>query len=202
MLAASLGFNAYLAREAQAQRIGAPRIAPVTMETATEAQRELLKPFADSGRLWNVFTTVAQHPDLARDWLVFGGHILSRNSIPAREREILILRIGWLCQAEYEWAQHERIGRAAGLGDADIAHIMEGPGAAGLSEQDRLLLQATDELHEAAFISDATWDGLASIYSTQQLMDLVFTVGQYNLVSMALNSFGVQLDEGLSGFPE
>jgi len=61
-------------------------------------------------------------------------------------------------------------------------------------------LLATDELHGDAHISDTTWAGLAKHFSTKQLMDLVFTVGQYNLVSMALNSFGVQLDEGLPGW--
>ena len=64
----------------------------------------------------------------------------------------------------------------------------------------QLLLQATDELHSDAHIIDATWQGLLAHYNTQQMMDLVFTVGQYNLVSMALNSFGVQLDDGVPGW--
>jgi alkylhydroperoxidase family enzyme len=122
--------------------------------------------------------------------------------LPERDREILIIRIGWLCQSEYEWAQHVRIGKSVGLTDADIERITEGPSAAGLSEHDRLLLLATDELHKDAHISDATWDALSETYDTKQMMDVVFAVGEYNLVSMALNSFGVQLDEGLEGFPE
>ena len=74
------------------------------------------------------------------------------------------------------------------------------PDAMGLCVLDRLLLVATDELHADAHVSDATWEGLSQLLTTQQLIDLVFTVGQYNLVSMALNSFGVQLDEGLPGW--
>jgi hypothetical protein len=31
-------------------------------------------------------------------------------------------------------------------------------------------------------------------------MDLIFTAGQYKLVSMVLNSLGVQLEEGFEGF--
>ena len=46
-------------------------------------------------------------------------------------------------------------------------------------------------------VSDAAWATLAKKYSTEQLMDAVFTVGQYNLVSWALNSFGVPLDDFL-----
>ena len=89
---------------------------------------------------------------------------------------------------------------AAGMSDDEIRSAKTGPETPGLSELDRLLLQATDELHSDAHVSDETWAGLASHYDTQQLMDVVFTVGQYNLVSMALNSFGVQLDEGLPGW--
>lgn len=63
------------------------------------------------------------------------------------------------------------------------------------------LIRAVDELHRDAFISDQTWRCLSSHYETKQLIDFVFTVGQYSMVSMALNTFGVQLDERLSGFP-
>jgi hypothetical protein len=179
-----------------------PRITPLTPETATPAQQAVLAGLVRSGQIYNVFGTMANHPDLARDWLVFASHVLSRNSLPPRDREILILRIGWLCQSEYEWAQHVRIGKKSGLTDADIEHIRLGPTAAGISDSDRLLLQATDELHADACISEPTWQALAKIYDQNQRMDLVFTVGQYNMVSMALNSFGVQLDAGLEGFPK
>jgi alkylhydroperoxidase family enzyme len=122
------------------------------------------------------------------------------STLVPRERELLILRIGWLCQAEYEWGQHVRFGREAGLTNEEIARIKEGPDAPGWAPFDATLLRAADELHAEAFISDATWAALSERYHTQQLMDVVFTVGQYNMVSMALNTFGVQLDKGVKGF--
>ena len=146
------------------------------------------------------FKTLVNHPDLARRWLVFGNHILGKSTLPASEREILILRIGYLCQAGYEWGQHVIIGKRSGMTVADINACKTGPDTPGLKEADRLLLLATDELHADAHISDSTWEGLTAHFSTRQMMDLVFTVGQYNMVSMALNSFGVQLDEGLPGW--
>lgn len=191
-----------VALRARGPRVTKPRIDPVRKEARTAEQQRFLEPFEQAGQLYNVFKTMANHPALARDWMTFARHILRRSSLDARDREILILRIGWLCRAEYEWAQHVRLGKAAGLTDDDIRRIAEGPTAAGLADHDRLLLQAVDELRGDAMIADATWTQLAKIYNTQQMMDLVFTVGQYNLVSMALNSFGVQLDEGLEGFPK
>jgi alkylhydroperoxidase family enzyme len=192
----------YGSDKTMAQRIETPRVPPVTKATWTPEQQELLQPFDRDGVIYNVYSTMANHPALFRDWLQFASHVLRRNSLPERDREMLILRIGWLCKAEYEWAQHVRIGRGVGLTDEDIQHIMDGPNAEGVSDHDKVLLQATDELHKDAFISDATWKALSKTYSQEQLMDLVFTVGEYNLVSMALNSFGVQLDEGLEGFPK
>lgn len=188
-------------------RLNEPRIEPLQEADWDDAAQKLLAPMlagkgvnGGQAEVFNIFKTLAHHPDLARRWLVFGNHILGKSTLPAREREILILRIGYLCQAGYEWGQHVVIGKRCGMTVADINACKTGPATPGLSDADRLLLQATDELHDDAHIADATWRGLAEHFSKQQLMDLVFTVGQYNMVSMALNSFGVQLDEGLPGW--
>jgi alkylhydroperoxidase family enzyme len=86
------------------------------------------------------------------------------------------------------------VGKAAGLSDAEIEAITEGPDSARWNDFERALLRAVDELHGDAFITDTTWATLNARYDTNQMMDLVFAVGQYTMVSMALNSFGVQLE--------
>ena len=84
-------------------------------------------------------------------------------------------------------------------GDAEeIEQVKVGADSPVWADNEKLLLKATDELHDDAFISDATWKALSQFYDTEQLMGIVFTAGQYNLVSMALNTFGVQLDEGMT----
>ena len=181
-------------------RMKTPRIAPLQESEWNEEVTAMLAPIAKGGRVLNIFRTLSQHSNLARRWMVFANHILGKSTLSARDRELLILRIGFLCQAEYEWGQHVAIARRIGMSDAEILSAKTGPDTPNLDELDRLLLQATDELHADAHVSDQTWAGLSEHYSTQQLMDLVFTVGQYNLVSMALNSFGVQLDEGIGGW--
>ena len=180
-------------------RLATPRIAPLS---ADEIDPELRESFGFGGRLLNIFATLAHHPKLLKRWLVFGNHVLGKSTLPARERELVILRIGWLCQAGYEWGQHVVIGKREGLRDEEIERICEGPDAAGWSDLDRALLQATDELHADAFITDETWAKLTEHLDRQQCIDLVFTVGQYNMVSMALNTLGVQLDDGIEGFPQ
>ena len=179
-------------------KLSKPRIPPLGEEDWDEQTANYMGRFEQP--VFNIFRTLSNHPDLMRRWLVFGNHILGKSTFPARERELVILRIGYLCKAEYEWGQHVLIAREVGLSDEEIRAIKEGPGAAIWNEADALLLKATDELRRDAQIGEETWQGLEQYYSPQQLMDLVFTVGQYNLVSMALNSFGVQPDPGLPTF--
>ena len=181
-------------------RLKAPRIPALDEKDWSPEAAELMKPFVRQGRIFNIFRTLTNHPELAKRWMVFANHILGKSTLAVRERELVILRIGYLCKSGYEWGQHVLIARQAGMTDAEIRTCKSGPMTPGLSELDRLLLQATDELHADAHIGDVTWAGLEKLLNTQQLMDLVFTVGQYNLVSMALNSFGVQPDAGLPGW--
>jgi alkylhydroperoxidase family enzyme len=174
------------------------RIPPVERSIATAAQLEVM---GDPARQLNVTAAIAQHPDLAKAWLPLARHILGASTLPARDREILILRIGWLCQSEYEFGHHAALGRRSGLTDEEIVRITKGPDAPGWSAHDRALLTAVDELHRDARIGDATWKALTASYDTKQMIDVVFTVGQYNLVSMALRSFGVEREPGVEGFP-
>lgn len=180
----------------------APRLAPLPESEWDADAREILGGIRQSGgRLLNIFTTLAHHSKLLKRWLVFGNHVLLRSSLPPRERELLILRIGCLCRSEYEWGQHVEIGRQLGMGEEEIRRICEGPDAAGWEPFDATLLRAADELHADSRIGDATWQALGERYDDKQRLDLIFTVGQYTLVSMALNTLGVELDEGIEGFP-
>jgi len=145
---------------------------------------------------------MANYSKLYNRWRVFGNHVLYKSSLPLREKEILILRTGWLCNSKYEWAQHSLIGKRVGLSEEEILRIKEGPDAEGWNSFESTLLRAADELYIDSFISDSTWEELAKKYNPQQLMDVVFTVGQYYTTAIALNSLGIQLEKGMEEFPE
>ena len=173
------------------------RIPMRDLSTMAAEDREAIEKNKLNGQVFNVFKVLAHHPKLVKRWTPFAGHVLGKQTLPFRDRELLILRIGWLNQAEYEFAQHELIARKGGVSETDIVRLQDGPKAAGWSEKDSALLQVADDLFENSVVSDATWEILSRHYSTEQLIDAVFTVGQYNLVSWALNSFGVPLDDFL-----
>ena len=182
-------------------RLSEPRVPPLDPRSLTDEQREIaIKSSPGDAGLLNITKTLVRHPKLLKRWNVFAGHVLVKSSLLPREREIAILRVGWLCRAEYEWAQHVVIGRQCGLDGEAIERIKAGPEVPGWTAHESAILRATDELHEDSFIRDETWAALAGAWSEEQLMDFVFTVGQYHLVSMALNTLGVQIDPGLRGF--
>lgn len=179
-----------------------PRIAPVTADETDPRTQEMLAALGGGmSSALNIFTTLAHHPKLLKKWSEFGGVLLYGGDLPARDRELVILRTGWNCQSEYEWGQHKIIGLRAGLTEKEVDATCLPADAAGWNDADALLIQAADELHAESVLSDATWNALAQRYDKKQLIELVFNVGQYHLVSMALNSFGVQRDEGVDGFP-
>lgn len=150
-------------------------------------------------KLPEIVRTMLRHPDLFARQVDVGIQLLAHGTLEARDRELCILRIGWLCQAPYQWGEHVIIGRKAGLEPADIERIVAGSSASGWNEREQALLKATEELYENAVISDATWEVLAKYLNTQQLIELPVVVGQYQTVAYYQNSLKLRLHEGNAG---
>ena len=177
-----------------------PRIPPLGPADRDEAAQSLLDDMGALGADLNIFTTLVRHPKLFRRWSPFGGTLLLAGTLPARDRELLILRTVWNNGCEYEWGQHLRIAREAGLGD-EIDRVVDGPAAPGLAPFDAALLQAADELHRGSVISDGTWARLRERYDDRQLIEVPMLVGHYTLLAFTLNSLGVQREQGVPGLP-
>ena len=124
------------------------RIPVRDLATLAAEDRETVEKNAMGGRILNIFKVLAHHPKLVKRWTPFAGHVLGKQTLPFRDRELLILRIGWLNQAEYEFAQHELIAKRGGVTDGDIANLKEGPKAKGWSEHEAALMQLADDLFE------------------------------------------------------
>ncbi|MGN5519093.1 carboxymuconolactone decarboxylase family protein [Halopseudomonas sp. Lyrl_26] len=181
-------------------RMAQPRVSPMTEAELGESTLRLMDHARVEGTIANIFTTLAHHPELVQRWVPFAEQLLLGSTLPARDREIIVLRMGWLSQSEYEFAHHVAIGKQVGLSDADIHRIVSGADATNLPPFDAALIRAVDELNDDSFISDQTWKVLSGKYNTQQMIDLVFLAGHYKLVSMTLNSLGVQLEDSYKEF--
>jgi alkylhydroperoxidase family enzyme len=145
----------------------------------------------------NVLGTLARHPELTRAYHTFNGYILFASTLSPRQRELLVLRVAAVRGSEYEWAQHAVLAGDAGIDEDEVARIALGPDAPGWSPVDGAMVRSVDELIGAGAVSGATWKVLAAELDDQQLMDLVFTVGAYEVLAMFLRSFEIDLDDDL-----
>jgi alkylhydroperoxidase family enzyme len=152
---------------------------------------------APDGSTLNIFATLAHHPKLLKRWLVFAGHVLTKSTLTPRDRELAILRVGVVCEAPYEFGQHHVIAQRSGITVGEIDQVRVGPEHPAWTPFERALLRAVDELHRDSRIGDETWATLSAEYSDEQMLDLIFAIGNYHLVSFALNSCRVELDDGI-----
>jgi 4-carboxymuconolactone decarboxylase len=173
-----------------------PRIPPLTPDELDEQAAELLAQVgAPVQSASNLFATLIRHPGLFRRWLPFGGKLLA-GRLPDRDRELLILRTAHRCSSEYEWGQHVRLARAAGVTADEIERLRTADAAddAGWASFDATLVRAADELHDDNRLSDATWQALADRYDERQLIEVPMVVGHYHLLAFTIGSLGVQLE--------
>jgi 4-carboxymuconolactone decarboxylase len=183
-------------------RPASPRIAPLV--DLTEELQTIMGGGINSpaGTPLNIFGTIAYHPKLLKRFMNFAGLFLNKGLLPAREREIVILRVGWNCQSVYEFGQHTVIGQRVGLSMTEMAALTKESSTHKWSDRDVALIAMSDELCADNCVSDATWKSLTTYWKEDELIELVMVAGTYRLVSGFLNTMGVELDAGTPGWPE
>jgi alkylhydroperoxidase family enzyme len=183
-----------------------PRLAPLQPSEWSTAAGEALAPLLPpTGRPkgdgrpkgLNALGVLARYPALSRAYNTFSGQVMYGSTLSARHRELLVLRVAADRNAEYQWRQHVASASDNDVDPEEVARVAVGPDAPGWSDVERALLRAVDELLGDALIADETWSVLADALEEHQLMDLVFTVGAYDVLAMALRTFGVPLDDDL-----
>ena len=174
------------------------RVTPLPADEWDDDARDALRPMMPRERqnaeaAGPMLSTLVRHPALAKSFLGFSAHLLFRSTLPARIREVAILRIAHRRGCTYEWVHHTEMAKAEGLTDSDVAAVAAGKTGYDL---DQLIIDAVDQLDQRSNLTDATWEALSKHLTEQQRMDLVFTVGSYAMLAMALNTFEVPLEEG------
>ena len=180
-----------------------PRLGPV--EDPSPEQEELLapfRPFSGGGEPFNIFRTLVRHPKLYKRSMVLATGLLVKGNLDVRVREIAILRVAWRAGSVYEWGQHVRIGLDSGLSQTEIDSLATDAADVAWSDAERLTVAVADELCQTVDLSDATWDAAVAEWGEQDLMELIFLVGNYRMLAGFLNAARVELDEGLGGFPD
>jgi len=186
-----------------------PRISALTTDEAIETAREQtaklrLAVAGDStpvnvSEIPEMLLSLMCHPDLYERVSALSVQLMAKNTLSLRDRELVVLRVGWLCQAPYEWGEHVRIAKLVGISIEEIDQVTLGSAAGCWGEHERALLKAVEELHENAMISDATWDTLSKTLEDSQLFELMIVVGQFTMVAYFQNSLRFRLSAGNEG---
>jgi alkylhydroperoxidase family enzyme len=180
-----------------------PRITPVDDPSgAALSSLQAVGAIRDDAPTLNIFATLARNPPLLDHFGRFFTYLLKKGSLPGRERELVILRVGWRHRSEYEFGQHTIEGIREGLTPDEVEAVTgEAVASDRWSPDDRALLAMADELclHDA--VSETTWHALARRWDEAQLLELVVLAGGYRMVCGLLNTVGIQLEEGIPGWP-
>jgi 4-carboxymuconolactone decarboxylase len=171
-----------------------PRIRPVA-ETSEEVQALLDKTRIGDDDPPALFRTLAHHPALLRRVNALGGLFLTASELPARERELVIVRVAWRTGSDYELAHHVELGRRADLTEEELSWLTSPDGT--WRSQDGALVHLVDDLVAHDVVRDVTWASLASRWDDAQLLELLVLVGFYRMLAGLLNSVRVPLDPWL-----
>jgi 4-carboxymuconolactone decarboxylase len=177
-----------------------PRIPPLGEADWTPEIREIFTIFEgeaarERGTEFNILKTLAHHPSLVSRFLAYEYELLRNATIPERIREIIILRLAWLYQQQYEWKQHVAIARSIGMSEEEIAATRRGADDGVWTALDRHVLNATDQAFGGVTVTNETWAGLAAHFDHSQMLEVLFTIGTFAMMSWVFNSTGLQLEE-------
>lgn len=186
-----------------------PRIEPLAPESFPREFRSALaalmppsprhpRPVTkDRPKAMHVLGTLAHHPELAKAYFTLNGHVLMATTLSERHRELLIMRVAAVRKCGYEWAQHLFMAKDAGLTDEEIGRIGYGAESPFWSELEAALTRCVDELIVDGTISDDVWRTLANEFTTQQILDIIFTVGSYDLLARLFNALQMDIDDDI-----
>jgi alkylhydroperoxidase family enzyme len=185
------------------ERPDQPRITPLHDPTgAASRPLQAVGAIRDDAPTLNIFATLARNPPLLDHFGRFFTYLLKEGSLPGRERELVILRVGWRAGSEYEFGQHTIEGLREGLTPDEVEAVTgEAVPPDRWSADDRALLSMADELYLHDGVGDATWDALARRWDEAQLLELLVLAGGYRMVCGLLNTVGIQLEQGIPGWP-
>ena len=160
-------------------------------EQVAEQYRSLL------ARPANLFKALGNSPEGLRNFGRLGGFIRNDSTLDPRLRELAILQVGYVTRTAYEWTHHIKLATAEFGVSADDVRAIAGETIgheSGLAPLDRAVLRSAREITTGLTVTDATWTELAAELPAEHLVDLVLTIGYYNLVVRVLQTLQIDVE--------
>lgn len=153
---------------------------------------------SDTSEMPEYMRIIAKHGPLFRVHMEIGSAIFA-GLLPARERELAVLRVGWLCQAPYEWGEHVVIAQRSGIDPEEVSRVVAGSADPGWSRHESAILKGVEELLADHELSDTTYEILRSRWSEEQFIEYLFVVGHYQMTAIVQNALRIPLAPGNGG---
>lgn len=175
------------------------RVPYLNREDLPEADREIFDRLVEERKtpVGNIFRTLAHTPKLLRRFLALGGEMRNGTALDPKLRELALMTVGRLTNAEYEFTHHWNLSLRVGVRHEQLEHLAEFEKSPLFNEQERAVMRYAAEATQDVKVSDATFDALRKFLDTRRLMDLVQNVAFYNMVVRVLVPLGVEVEPGV-----
>jgi 4-carboxymuconolactone decarboxylase len=171
------------------------RVGLVNKEQAAPEIREMFQKMEGKGsRVLNIFKVMAHCPRIGYYFLRLGNSILFKGTVPPALRELAILRVGHINQAKYEWTHHVPIALRVGVGEEQISALPDWENSTTFSEQERAVLQYTDEVTKNIRVKDVTFAAVRRFLDEEGIVELTATIGYYGMVCRILEALQIELE--------
>jgi len=176
----------------------AARVPYLNREDLAEADRVIFDNLAAErgGTVGNIFRALAHTPNLLRRFLGLGGELRNATELDPKLRELAIVTVGRLTDAQYEFVHHWNIARRVGVTREQLEALADFEKSQHFNDQERSVIRYAIEATNNVRVSDATWNALKLFLDTRRIMELVQNVAFYNMVVRVLVPVGVELEPG------
>ena len=176
------------------------RVRLIEKEQASPEVREIFQKIEDNGaRILNLYKVAAHSPKVCLNLIRLGNSIIGRMELSPKLREIVILRVATLTGSEYEWAQHVPVALQLGVSQKQLDAISDWKNSPEFNDEERAVLQYTDEVAQKVKVTDQTFDRLKSLFNEQAIVELTITIGYYGMLARLLVPLQVEVDEISAG---
>jgi len=172
-----------------------PRITLPTRDSLPDELQSRWDRTAQRGPVLNIQRLFFAQPDIRLDAL----GVWAASGLDARRRELVILRAAFRKDSTYEWHQHVRIARDAGLSTADINAVRDWRNSGAFSGDERALLAYTDALAEGQ-LSDATYAAMADGRSDAEAVGITFLITLYFQLAAIMATFQLETEAPFVGW--
>ena len=176
------------------------RVRLIEKEQASPEVREIFQKIEDNGaRILNLYKVAAHSPKVFLNLIRLGNSVIGRMELSPKLREIVILRVATLTGSEYEWAQHVPVALQVGVSQKQLDAISDWKNSPEFNDEERAVLQYTDEVAQKVKVTDQTFDRLKNLFNEQAIVELTITIGYYGMLARLLVPLQVEVDEISAG---